>query len=61
MPRVGLEPTGNGAEIEDCSASAGVEKVTVPPGVTRNLREVFEAWDELPHHVRAAVLLLVRG
>ena len=61
VPRVGLEPTGNGAEIEDCSASAGVQKVTVPPGVTRDLREVIEAWDELPHHVRAAVLLLVRG
>ena len=38
VPRVGLEPTGNGAEIEDCSASAGVSKVTVPPGVTRDLR-----------------------
>ena len=46
---------------EDCSASAGVQKVTVPPGVTRDLREVIEAWDELPHHVRVAVLLLVRG
>ena len=60
VPRVGLEPTGNGGEIEDCSASAGVSEGTVPPGVTRDLREVIEAWDELPHHVRAAVLLLVR-
>ena len=61
MPRVGLEPTGNGVEIEDCSASAGVSKGSVPPGVPRDLREVIEAWDELPHHVRAAVLLLVKG
>ena len=38
VPRVGLEPNGNGVEIEDCSASAGVSKVTVPPGVTRDLR-----------------------
>ena len=38
VPRVGLEPTGNGAEIEDCSASAGVQEATVPPGVPRNLR-----------------------
>ena len=61
VPRVGLEPTGNGAGIEDCNASAGVSEGTVPPGVTRDLREVIEAWDELPHHVRSAVLLLVRG
>ena len=32
-PRVGLEPTGNGVEIEDCSASAVVSKGTVPPGM----------------------------
>lgn len=61
VPHVGLEPTGNGVEIEDCSASAVVSKGTVPLGVTRDLREVIEAWDELPHHVRAAVLLLLRG
>ena len=61
VPRVGLEPTGNGLEIKDCSASAGVSEGTVPPSVTRDLREVIEAWDELPHHVGAAVLLLVRG
>ena len=61
MPRVGLEPTGNGVEIEDCSVSAGVSEGTVPPGVTRDLREVIEAWGELPHFVRVAVLLLARG
>ena len=61
VPRVGLEPTGIGAEIEDCNASAGVQEATVPPGVSRDLREVIEAWDELPDHVRAAMLLLVRG
>ncbi len=58
---MGLEPTGNEAEIEDCSASAGVSEGTVPPGVTRDLRGVVEAWDDLPHYVQAAVLLLVRG
>ena len=43
MPRVGLEPTGNGAEIEDCSASAGVSEGTVPPDVTRDLRELIKS------------------
>ena len=43
VPRVGLEPTGNGAEIEDCNASAGVQEATVPPGVPRDLREVVKA------------------
>ena len=33
MLRVGFEPTGNGVEIEDCSALAVVSKGTVPPGV----------------------------
>ena len=33
VPRVEFEPTGNGVEIEDCSALAVVSKGTVPPGV----------------------------
>ena len=44
VPRVRLEPTGNGTEIEDCSASAGVSEGTVPPDVTRDLREVIQSW-----------------
>ena len=32
----------------------------MPPGVTRDLREVIEAWDELPGHALDAVVLLVR-